>query len=223
MKVSIISYSCPPAQENGEHTIPKQIIDLVAFCARVSNPANQNNTKTSKKLVEYLIKNKHWSPLEMVNICLEIETTRDIARQLLRHRTFSFQEWSQRYANPLEDLEFTIREARMQDTVNRQNSIENIDEKLETEWQDRQNEILRLVKDSYEWALSRGIAKECARVILPEGLTTTRLYVNGNLRTWIHYIELRSANGTQKEHMILARECAKVISKIYEGVLDYCH
>jgi thymidylate synthase (FAD) len=220
MKVSLISYSAPDPSKTD---LPQNIIELVAFCARVSNPSNQNNPKTSKRLVEYLIKNKHWSPLEMVNVCLELETTRDISRQLVRHRTFSFQEWSQRYANPLDELDFTIREARLQDTDNRQNSIDNVDEKLTQQWEDKQQEILKLVKESYQWALSQGIAKECARVILPEGLTNTRLYVNGNLRTWIHYIELRSSNGTQKEHMLLARECAKVISKIYEGILDYCH
>lgn len=220
MKVSLVSYSAPDPSKTD---LPQNIIELVAFCARVSNPSNQNNTKTSKRLVEYLIKNKHWSPLEMVNVCLELETTRDISRQLVRHRTFSFQEWSQRYANPLDELDFTIREARLQDTDNRQNSIDNVDEKLTQQWEDKQQEILKLVKESYQWALSQGIAKECARVILPEGLTNTRLYVNGNLRTWIHYIELRSSNGTQKEHMLLARECAKVISKIYEGILDYCH
>lgn len=220
MKVSLVSYSAPDPSKTD---LPQNIIELVAFCARVSNPSNQNNTKTSKRLVEYLIKNKHWSPLEMVNVCLELETTRDISRQLVRHRTFSFQEWSQRYANPLDELDFTIREARLQDTDNRQNSIDNVDEKLTQQWEDKQQEILNLVKESYQWALSQGIAKECARVILPEGLTNTRLYVNGNLRTWIHYIELRSSNGTQKEHMLLARECAKVISKIYEGILDYCH
>jgi thymidylate synthase (FAD) len=220
MKVSLISYSAPDPSKTD---LPQNIIELVAFCARVSNPSNQNNPKTSKRLVEYLIKNKHWSPLEMVNVCLELETTRDISRQLVRHRTFSFQEWSQRYANPLDELDFTIREARLQDTDNRQNSIDNVDGKLTQQWEDKQQEILKLVKESYQWALSQGIAKECARVILPEGLTNTRLYVNGNLRTWIHYIELRSSNGTQKEHMLLARECAKVISKIYEGILDYCH
>lgn len=220
MKVSLVSYSAPDPDNT---ILPKSMIELVAYCARVSNPSNQNNTKTSKKLVEYLIKNKHWSPLEMVNICLEVETTRDISRQLIRHRTFSFQEWSQRYANPLQDLDFTIRETRLQDNTNRQNSISSLDEKLNMEWEKRQNDIIKLVSESYNWALSNGIAKECARVILPEGLTTTKLYVNGTLRTWIHYIELRSANGTQKEHMLLARECANVISKIYGNIIDYCH
>lgn len=221
MKVTLISYSAPPLGDNSD--LPRDIIDLVAFCARVSNPNNQNNIKSSKRLVEYLIRNKHWSPLEMVNVCLEIETTRDISRQLLRHRTFSFQEWSQRYADPVSELGFEIREARLQDTTDRQNSIDMQDEKLTEEWVKRQKDIIEQVKDSYRWAVSNGIAKECARVILPEGLTTTRLYVNGNLRTWIHYIELRSGNGTQKEHMLLARECAGVISSIYSGILDYCH
>ena len=223
MKVSLISYSSPPFPQGDNSAPPRDIIDLVAFCARVSNPANQTNTKSSKRLVEYLIRNKHWSPLEMVNVCLEIETTRDISRQLLRHRTFSFQEWSQRYADPVSELDFEIREARIQDTTNRQNSIDTQDEKLTEEWVKRQKDIIEQVKDSYRWAVSNGIAKECARVILPEGLTKTRLYVNGNLRTWIHYIELRSGNGTQKEHMLLARECAGVISSIYSGILDYCH
>ena len=223
MKVSLISYSSPPLPQGDNSAPPRDIIDLVAFCARVSNPANQTNTKSSKRLVEYLIRNKHWSPLEMVNVCLEIETTRDISRQLLRHRTFSFQEWSQRYADPVSELDFEIREARIQDTTNRQNSIDTQDEKLTEEWVKRQKDIIEQVKDSYRWAVSNGIAKECARVILPEGLTKTRLYVNGNLRTWIHYIELRSGNGTQKEHMLLARECAGVISSIYSGILDYCH
>jgi thymidylate synthase (FAD) len=221
MKVTLISYSASPLGDNSD--LPRDIIDLVAFCARVSNPSNQNNTKSSKRLVEYLIRNKHWSPLEMVNVCLEIETTRDISRQLLRHRTFSFQEWSQRYADPVSELGFEIREARQQDTTDRQNSIDIQDKKLTEEWVKRQKDIIEQVKDSYRWAVSNGIAKECARVILPEGLTTTRLYVNGNLRTWIHYIELRSGNGTQKEHMLLARECAGVISSIYSGILDYCH
>ena len=223
MKVSLISYSSPPLPQGDNSAPPRDIIDLVAFCARVSNPANQHNIKSSKRLVEYLIRNKHWSPLEMVNVCLEIETTRDISRQLLRHRTFSFQEWSQRYADPVSELDFEIREARIQDTTNRQNSIDTQDEKLTEEWVKRQKDIIEQVKDSYRWAVSNGIAKECARVILPEGLTKTRLYVNGNLRTWIHYIELRSGNGTQKEHMLLARECAGVISSIYSGILDYCH
>jgi thymidylate synthase (FAD) len=218
MKVKLVSYSKPHTESGTEN---KDIIDLVAYCARVSNPANQNNTKTSKKLVEYLIKNKHWSPLEMVNVCLEIETTRDIARQLLRHRSFSFQEWSQRYANPVEELDFTIKEARLQDNVNRQNSIEIEDSKLQSEWEQKQQQLIDLIKDTFKWAMGKGIAKECARVILPEGLTNSRLYVNGNLRSWIHYIELRSANGTQKEHMLLARECAKVISEIYGGIVNY--
>ena len=193
---------------------------LIAYCARVSNPSNQMNSETSEKLIRYLIKHQHWSPLEMVSACLEIETTRDIAHQIVRHRSFSFQEFSQRYANPVEDLAFSIREARLQDTKNRQNSIEldpedEIDNKLEQDWRIQQDKVVLAASKAYQWAIENGIAKEQARVVLPEGLTKTRLYMNGTLRSWVHYIELRSANGTQKEHMEIAKECAKVIAEIF--------
>ena len=189
--------------------------ELVAFCARVSNPSNQMNKETSEKLIHYLIKNQHWSPLEMVSMCLEITTTRDIARQILRHRSFSFQEFSQRYANPVQELQFVIREARLQDDKNRQNSIEIEDKELQDWWRQQQESIIENIKSIYNQSIERGIAKEQARAILPEGLTLSKLYMNGTLRSWIHYIQLRSANGTQKEHMMIARECAKVISEVF--------
>ena len=188
---------------------------LVAFCARVSNPSNQLNTETSEKLIKYLIKNAHWSPLEMVSACLEIETTRDIARQILRHRSFSFQEFSQRYANPVKDLEFVTREARLQDLKNRQNSIENDDEEISNMWIEKQEHLINEARETYNWAIENGIAKEQARAVLPEGNTVSRMYMNGTLRSWIHYIELRSGNGTQKEHMEIAVACAEVITKIF--------
>lgn len=195
-------------------------LDLVAYCARVSNPANQLNTETSEKLVRYLIKHQHWSPLEMVSACLEITTTRDIARQILRHRSFSFQEFSQRYADPTEDLAFLIREARLQDTKNRQNSIEldmskEEDRQLGYAWEEMQRQVIQHTQKAYNWAVENGIAKEQARAVLPEGLTVSRLYMNGTLRSWIHYCELRGANGTQKEHIEVAKACAEVISKIF--------
>ena len=196
--------------------------DMVAFCARVSNPANQTNSETSEKLIKYLIKHKHWSPMELTSLCIEVETTRDIARQLLRHRSFSFQEFSQRYADPTAELDdaFVLREARMQDTKNRQNSVEidMSDEKqklLAYEWERAQKRVLYVVKKEYEWAIKNGIAKEQARAVLPEGLTLSRLYVNGTLRSWIHYIDLRDGNGTQKEHAEIARACAEVIAKVF--------
>jgi thymidylate synthase (FAD) len=215
LKVKLINYS----QGTGEFE-SDTALDLIAFCARVSNPSNQNNKETSEKLVKYLIKHKHWSPLEMVSACMEIETTRDIARQILRHRSFSFQEFSQRYADPTTDLELIPREARFQDPVNRQNSI-HIDQ--EDEDQRRVNEDFRMkqmthIRNSqeiYKWAIDNGIAKEQARAVLPEGNTVSRMYMNGTLRSWVHYIELRGANGTQQEHMDIALECAKVISKIF--------
>jgi thymidylate synthase (FAD) len=194
--------------------------ELVAFCARVSNPSNQFNTETSEKLIKYLIKHSHWSPLEMVSACLEIETTRDIARQILRHRSFSFQEFSQRYADPTKDLSFVLREARLQDTKNRQNSVETDNPALQAFWETQQNRVLDAAKGAYEWAIQNGIAKEQARAVLPEGLTVSRLYMNGTLRSWIHFIELRSANGTQKEHQEVARHCAKVIAEIFPMVND---
>lgn len=201
-----------------EDNVPQfdDIQDLIAFCARVSNPANQMNEETSEKLIKYLIKHAHWSPLEMVNACLEIDTTRDIAHQIVRHRSFAFQEFSQRYANPSEmgDM-FELSEARLQDHKNRQNSIETDDEELAREWDRHQRRVLWMCEEVYKWALDNGIAKEQARKVLPEGLTKTRLYMNGTLRSWIHYIELRGANGTQKEHMEIAHACAEVIAKIF--------
>lgn len=213
MKVRLISYS-NPSKEIAEQGL-YDVQELIAFCARVSNPSNQNNTETSEKLIKYLIKHQHWSPLEMVSACLEIETTRDIARQILRHRSFSFQEFSQRYADPTKDLSFVLREARLQDTNNRQNSVENTNLALAAWWEERQKRVIEEAKNAYEWAIDNGIAKEQARAVLPEGLTVSRLYMNGTLRSWIHFIELRSANGTQKEHQEVARECAKVIAEVF--------
>ena len=213
MKVKLISYSKPTEEVNNEGIEDAQ--ELVAFCARVSNPSNQLNTETSEKLINYLIKNAHWSPLEMVSACLEIETTRDIARQMLRHRSFSFQEFSQRYANPVKDLEFVTREARLQDSKNRQNSIETDNSEIVSKWNSKQNEVIEIATKAYNWAIESGIAKEQARSVLPEGNTVSRLYMNGTLRSWIHYIELRAANGTQKEHMERANACAEVIHKIF--------
>ena len=209
----MVSYSKPSREMYDEGLMDVQ--ELVAFCARVSNPSNQFNTETSEKLIKYLIKHQHWSPLEMVSACLEIETTRDIARQILRHRSFSFQEFSQRYADPTKDLSFVLREARLQDTKNRQNSVETDNPALQEFWETQQNRVLDAAKDAYDWAIKNGIAKEQARAVLPEGLTVSRLYMNGTLRSWIHFIELRSANGTQKEHQEVARECAKVIAEVF--------
>ena len=213
MKVRMVSYSKPSEEMYEEGLVDVQ--ELVAFCARVSNPSNQFNTETSEKLIKYLIKHQHWSPLEMVSACLEIETTRDIARQILRHRSFSFQEFSQRYADPTKDLSFVLREARLQDTKNRQNSVENTNLALAAWWEERQKRVIEEAKNAYEWAIQNGIAKEQARAVLPEGLTVSRLYMNGTLRSWIHFIELRSANGTQKEHQEVARQCAKVIAEVF--------
>lgn len=213
MKVRLISYS-NPSKEIAEQGL-YDVQELIAFCARVSNPSNQNNTETSEKLIKYLIKHQHWSPLEMVSACLEIETTRDIARQILRHRSFSFQEFSQRYADPTTDLSFVLREARLQDTKNRQNSVENTNLALAAWWEERQRRVIEEAKNAYDWAIQNGIAKEQARAVLPEGLTVSRLYMNGTLRSWIHFIELRSANGTQKEHQEVAKECAKVIAEVF--------
>jgi len=214
LKVKLVSYSKP--DENYEAEGLGNVQDLIAFCARVSNPANQMNTETSAKLLNYLAKHKHWSPFEMVSACLEIETTRDIAHQIVRHRSFSFQEFSQRYANPSEmgDM-FVIREARLQDEKNRQNSIETEDETLQDRWEEMQQNVMYAAGTAYKWAIENGIAKEQARAVLPEGLTKTRLYMNGTLRSWMHYIELRGANGTQKEHMEIAHACAKVIAEIF--------
>jgi thymidylate synthase (FAD) len=220
MKVNLVSYS-KPTEEFYNQGI-EDALDLVAYCARVSNPANQFNTETSEKLIKYLIKHQHWSPLEMVSACIEIETTRDIARQILRHRSFSFQEFSQRYADPTAELDeaFTLREARFQDTKNRQNSVEldMSDEQqklLAIEWERAQRRVLFSVKQEYSWAIKNGIAKEQARAVLPEGLTISRMYMNGTLRSWIHYIDLRKENGTQKEHMEIALACAKIIAEIF--------
>jgi len=213
MKVKLVSYSTPTEEFLNEGIDNAQ--ELVAFCERVSNPSNQLNTETSEKLIKYLIKNAHWSPLEMVSACLEIETTRDIARQILRHRSFSFQEFSQRYANPVKDLEFVTREARLQDLKNRQNSIENDDEEISNMWIEKQEHLINEARETYNWAIENGIAKEQARAVLPEGNTVSRMYMNGTLRSWIHYIELRSGNGTQKEHMEIAVACAEVITKIF--------
>jgi len=220
MKVKLISYTKSCFNEGDENGIVKEkkelsLQDLVAYCARVSNPSNQHNTETNEKLIGYLIKNKHWSPFEMVNICIEIESTRDIIRQILRHRSFSFQEFSQRYA--VANLGFEYKEARLQDTKNRQNSIELSDDNVElsTEWINKQKEIATIVQENYDWALSKGIAKEQARSVLPEGMTLSKIYMNGTLRSWIHYIELRSSNGTQKEHRDIAIACTNLIETIF--------
>lgn len=218
MTVRLVSYSQPTEEFRNEGIADAQ--ELIAFCARVSNPTNQYNTETSEKLIKYLVKHAHWSPLEMASACVEITTTRDIARQILRHRSFAFQEFSQRYANPTEDLGFVIREARFQDTKNRQNSVD-LDltdpeqRELNNIWIEKQQDIIRLVKETYGWAISNGIAKEQARSVLPEGNTVSRLYMNGTLRSWVHFIELRKENGTQKEHQLVALACAKAISAIY--------
>ena len=213
MNVKLLSYSQPTEEFVSQGISDAQ--ELIAFCARVSNPANQLNTETSEKLIRYLIKHSHWSPLEMVSACMEITTTRDIARQILRHRSFSFQEFSQRYADPTKDLGFVTRAARLQDTKNRQNSIDAEDPELESWWQEQQQWLIDHVQDIYTAAINRGIAKEQARAILPEGLTESRLYMNGTLRSWIHFIELRSANGTQREHQEIAVACAQVIADIF--------
>jgi len=218
MNVKLISHSKPSKELISEGLYDIQ--ELVAYCARVSNPANQYNTETSDKLIKYLVKHAHWSPLEMVSACLEITTTRDIARQILRHRSFSFQEFSQRYADPVRELDFVLRDARLQDPHNRQNSIDidlqNDEHRFLTyQWEQMQQRVVNEAKNAYTWAISKGIAKEQARAVLPEGLMESRLYMNGTLRSWIHYIQLRSANGTQKEHSEIARVCAGVIAEIF--------
>ena len=225
MHARLISYSQPVRHvHSGEPGIMglENIQDLVAYCARVSNPSNQANTKTTSKLLGYLIKHKHWSPFEMASACIEVETTRDIARQFLRHRSFSFQEFSQRYAD-IRDLSdnFVLRETRLQDTKNRQNSIESDDERLDMLWAAKQLSVIEAAKEAYEWAIDNGIAKEQARAVLPEGNTVSKLYVNGTIRSWIHYVELRSDNGTQKEHMELAKAIAKAITRIFPTIKDY--
>jgi len=219
MNVNLVSYSQPTGQFRQLGIEDAQ--ELIAYCARVSNPANQLNTETSEKLIRYLVKHKHWSPLEMVSACIEITTTRDIARQILRHRSFSFQEFSQRYADPTKDLSFVVREARLQDPKNRQNSVETDDERLQRDWELRQNNVITEARMAYQWAIDNGIAKEQARAVLPEGLIESKLYMNGTLRSWIHFIELRSANGTQKEHQEVAIACAKVISEIFPLTNDF--
>ena len=216
MKVNLISYSQPTIEMVDDGIDDVQ--ELIAYCARVSNPSNQFNKETSEKLIGYLIKWGHWSPLEMVSACMEIETTRDIARQMLRHRSFSFQEFSQRYADPTKDLSFTTREARLQDMNNRQNSVEVDDAELNLKWAKEQLKVIDAAKDAYTWAINNGIAKEQARAVLPEGNTMSRMYMNGTLRSWVHYIQLRSSNGTQKEHMEIAKACADVIAKVFPMV-----
>jgi len=212
MTAKLISYTRDPNSE-------KSLQDLVCYCARVSNPANQHNTETNESLIQYLLKNNHWSPLEMVNICLEIETTRDIARQILRHRSFSFQEFSQRYA--VAELGFETREMRMQDTKNRQNSLKVENSVLQDEWENSQNLVVEYAERAYKWAIENGIAKEQARAVLPEGMTKSRMYMNGTLRSWVHYIQVRSGNGTQREHMEVALECAKAIEPIFPMIMEF--
>ena len=221
MQVKLVSFSKPSRELYNEGLMDVQ--DLIAYCARVSNPSNQLNSGTSEKLINYLIKHQHWSPLEMVSACLEIETTRDVARQILRHRSFSFQEFSQRYADPTKDLHFEVREARFQDTKNRQNSVEldmtsDSDRQIAYQWENLQRDIIQRSQDVYKWAIEKGIAKEQARAVLPEGLTGSRMYMNGTLRSWIHFIQVRSGNGTQKENIAIALEVAKVISEIFPMV-----
>ena len=217
MKVTLVSSSEPSKELVEQGIVNAQ--ELVAYCARVSNPANQTNTETSEKLIRYLIKHQHWSPLEMVSACLEIETTRDIARQILRHRSFSFQEFSQRYA--VADLGFEYKEARLQDTANRQNSIETADDRIHKGWARQQQQVIDYAKSAYDWAILQGIAKEQARAVLPEGITTSRLYMQGTLRSWVHYIELRSGPETQKEHREVARACAVALESIFPMVSEF--
>ena len=219
MNVRLISYSKPPE----ELYVGNDIQELIAYCARVSNPSNQDNPETSERLLRYLIREKHWSPFEMVSACLEVTTTRDIARQLLRHRSFSFQEFSQRYADPTKDLSTHLRKARLQDTKNRQNSIDTDDPDLQLEWYQQQAEVIKVAKKSYEWAIKHGIAKEQARAVLPEGIMDSRLYVNGTIRSWIHYVDLRSGNGTQKEHIEVAQQCALALKPIFPMIMEFCH
>ena len=225
MDVKLVSYSQPTDEFKSLGLSDAQ--ELIAYCARVSNPANQFTTETSERLIRYLVKHQHWSPLEMVSACIEIETTRDIARQILRHRSFSFQEFSQRYADPTAELgqAFVLREARLQDTKNRQNSVEldmesEDDQFLAAEWNQRQQEVIDLVKQNYTWAIGAGIAKEQARCMLPEGNTVSRMYMNGTIRSWIHYIILRKENGTQKEHQDIALACAQAIAAIFPMAAD---
>jgi thymidylate synthase (FAD) len=220
MKIELISYSQPAGY------FAENMTELIAFCARVSNPSNQSNKETSEKLIKYLIKNQHFSPLEMVNMCLEITTTRDIARQMLRHRSFSFQEFSQRYADPVKELDFVIREARLQDEKNRQNSIALDKESdghciLNGTWKNKQERVIEAAKEAYKWAIDNGIAKEQARAVLPEGNTVSKLYMNGTIRSWLHYIQLRSGNGTQQEHIEIAKKCAEVIATVFPMAKEF--
>ena len=224
MNVRLVSYSQPTSEFAGMGIEDAQ--ELIAYCARVSNPSNQFNTETSEKLIRYLVKHKHWSPLEMVSACLEITTTRDIARQILRHRSFSFQEFSQRYADPTKDLAFVTRDARLQDPTNRQNSRpldleDDVHRQIAYQWENLQRDLINKSRDVYAWAISKGIAKEQARAVLPEGLIESRLYMNGSLRSWVHFIELRSANGTQLEHQMIAKECACVIASVFPMVGEF--
>lgn len=222
LSVRLISYTQPNPEEFSQGFIDDGIENLISYCARVSNPSNQNNLDTVDKLLNYLIKNKHWSPFEMVDVCLEITSTRDIVRQILRHRSFSFQEFSQRYADPTKELDFCLKECRLQDTKNRQNSILLDDEftkyELANSWELLQKEVINIAKSNYEYAISQGIAKEVARVMLPEGNTVSRMYIKGSIRSWIHYIEVRDGNGTQKEHQLVARACAEAINKIFPHI-----
>jgi thymidylate synthase (FAD) len=220
MKAKLVSFTVPCTEDL---PLDSDVLDLIAYCARVSNPSNQQNTDTSDKLIKYLVKHKHWSPFEMANATIEIETTRDIARQILRHRSFTFQEFSQRYADPVKELTFETREARLQDQKNRQNSIETDDTQLQEMWEKMQWELIEKSKGLYTWAISQGIAKEVARAVLPDGLTMSRMYVNGTIRSWIHYIDIRSDMATQKEHRDIALACAKAISEIFPMINDFAH
>ena len=220
MKVKLVSFTVPCTEDL---PLDSDVLDLIAYCARVSNPSNQQNTDTSDKLIKYLVKHKHWSPFEMANATLEIETTRDIARQILRHRSFTFQEFSQRYADPTKDLSFVTREARLQDQKNRQNSVETDDDVLQDMWSQLQDKVLQEAIGAYKWAMAKGIAKEVARSVLPEGLTMSRMYVNGTIRSWLHYIDIRSDVATQKEHREIAMACAKAIAEIFPMVTEFTH
>ena len=225
MKAQLIGYTRPENEGFfGEDSNDLNVQDLIAYCARVSNPANQMNTETTEKLLNYLAKHKHWSPFEMASATIEIVTTRDIARQMLRHRSFAFQEFSQRYANPAEmESPFVIREARLQDTKNRQNSIDTDDLDLKAAWGEHQHNVIEAAKEAYNWAIENGIAKEQARAVLPEGNTVSKLYMQGSIRSWIHYIELRAANGTQKEHIEIAQACARAIHSIFPAIEQYAN
>jgi thymidylate synthase (FAD) len=221
MQVKLVSYS-QPSEEFRQQGV-ESLSDLVAFCARVSNPSNQLNMETSDKLIAYLVKHKHWSPLEMVSATIEITTTRDIARQILRHRSFAFQEFSQRYADPTKDMNFVLREARLQDTKNRQNSIENTNTLLDVEWANRQRDVIKLVQEHYKWAIENGIAKEQARAVLPEGLTESRLYMAGTLRSFLHFIDVRTEGGTQKEHRAIAAASAQILVNMFAPIGEFNH